>query len=300
MTDDSTGAGAASGYPIRGETVTTNGLDFGVLRAGDGDRLALLLHGFPDDANSMRPLLTRLATRGFTAVAPYMRGYGPTASPDDGDFSIGALSRDVLDLAATLGNGETVLVGHDWGAIASYAAARRDSDRFDAVVAMASPPHFWHRMRSNPQQLFRSWYLAFFQLPYVPEAALRADDYELIEHIWSTWSPGWDVPEARLESVKETFRTPGTVEAAVQYYRDLFGSMPDVGPIDADPDPLDIDAPVLVVAGADDGCIGPSMFEGCEDAFRNGASLEVVDGVGHFMHQEAPDRVGDAVVEFVS
>jgi len=67
--------------------VTANGLDFECLTRGDGDRLALCLHGFPDDAGTFEPLMAQLAEAGFTAVAPYMRGYGPTGPAPDDDYS---------------------------------------------------------------------------------------------------------------------------------------------------------------------------------------------------------------------
>ena len=83
-------------------SVEANGLEFECLRAGDGDRLALCLHGFPDDAGSMRPLLERLADAGFTAVAPYTRGYAPTDPAPDGDYSARALGADAVALAEAL------------------------------------------------------------------------------------------------------------------------------------------------------------------------------------------------------
>ena len=119
--------------PSTNLSVEANGIDFECLRAGAGDRLALCLHGFPDDAGSMRPVLDRLADAGFTAVAPYMRGYAPTDPAPHGDYSAGALGSDAVALADVLSGtldvaGGPVLVGHDWGAVAAYAADRTDPD----------------------------------------------------------------------------------------------------------------------------------------------------------------------------
>jgi pimeloyl-ACP methyl ester carboxylesterase len=288
-------------------TVTANGLDVAVREHGDGDRLALCLHGFPDDAGSMDPLSERLADAGFTAVAPYMRGYGPTGEAADADYSARALGADAVALADRLvaadGYDDAVLVGHDWGAVASYSAARIDPDRFSKLATMAVPPRFGAEIWNHPRQFLRSWYVWFFQLPGLSERTLRRDDFAMIEVLWNLWSPGWDYPDERIESVKETFRTDGTPEAALQYYRQFVNPMmtdlarngrPDVD--DAPP----IEVPGLVMAGADDGCIGSELFENAADAFDADARVVRVRDAGHFLHQERPDVVADELIEFFS
>src|SRR5580693_5866297 len=109
--------------PLRMTTVRANDLDFGLLEAGSGP-LALCLHGFPDTAHTWKHLLPALADAGFHAVAPFMRGYAPTAIPADGAYQIGALVADAVALHEALGgDGDAVLIGHDWGAETAYGAA---------------------------------------------------------------------------------------------------------------------------------------------------------------------------------
>ena len=120
--------------------VEANGVDFALLSCGSGP-LALCLHGFPDSAHSWRHLLPALAEAGFRAVAPFQRGYAPTAVPADGRYQVGALSTDVLMLHEVLGGDESaVLIGHDWGAVAVYGAAVHEPQRWRRVVGMAVPP----------------------------------------------------------------------------------------------------------------------------------------------------------------
>src|SRR3954464_2707270 len=108
---------------ITARTVATPALEFGVLEAGTGP-LALCLHGFPDSAHTWRHLLPALADAGFHAVAPFMRGYAPTAVPGDGAYQTGALATDANALHEALGgDADAVLIGHDWGAAAAYGAA---------------------------------------------------------------------------------------------------------------------------------------------------------------------------------
>ena len=293
-------------------SVEANGIDFECLRAGDGDRLALCLHGFPDDAGSMRPVLERLADAGFTAVAPYTRGYAPTDPAPDGDYSARALGADAVALAEALPEeldtdaGAPVLVGHDWGAVAAYAADRADPDAFERMATMAVPPGFEALLLEHPRQLLRSWYMWLFQLPDVPERALRWREFALVEFLWGLWSPGWDHPDERIEAVKETFRTDDTADHAVRYYRDtvrpqvssLVGSLLRRDPPSVE-DVAPVRTPTLVVAGERDGCIGPEMFEHADEIIEECRVVRVRDA-GHFMHQERPDVVGRELVSFLT
>src|SRR3984957_20217788 len=119
------------------ETITANGLAFAYFEAGPADGpLALCLHGFPDSAHTWRFLLPELAAAGFHAVAPFLRGYAPTAIPADGCYQIGALVRDANALHAALGGGDdAVIIGHDWGALTAYGAVAHQPERWRRMVA---------------------------------------------------------------------------------------------------------------------------------------------------------------------
>ncbi len=220
--------------------------------------LALLLHGFPDDPGSWAPVAERLAAAGVRCVAPWLRGYGPTGPPPDGDLGAGALGRDALALVDALtappdgraedapAGGEpaeesvgrapsprVVLVGHDWGAVAAYAGAAQDEAerrsgragrraRDLALVAVAVPPPrvLLANLPRDPRQLARSAYMLRMQLPGAARW-LRADDMAAIDRLWAAWSPGWTPPPGRLAEVKRTLAAPGTLEAVVATYRAL-------------------------------------------------------------------------------
>jgi pimeloyl-ACP methyl ester carboxylesterase len=288
-------------------TVEANGLAFECLEIGDGDRLALCLHGFPDDAGSMVPLGSRLADAGYTAVAPFMRGYAPTESAPDGDYSAGALGADAVALAAAYAEREgfegAVLVGHDWGAVAGYVAALQSPETFDRMAALAVPPRFDALLPRHPRQVLRSWYIWLFQARRMAERAVRWQDFALIEFLWGTWSPSWDYPGERIESVKATFSEGETVENALGYYRQIVGpsvrgilTSGSVPRVDRQPH---IRVPTLILAGTEDGAIGPELFERADEAFDARCRVVRVNGAGHFLHQERPDVVGEEVVSFL-
>jgi len=288
------------------ETVTANGLQFAYHRVGTGDRLALCLHGFPDDARTFEPLAARLAEAGFTVVMPYMRGYGETDLAPDDDYSVETLGEDARALAETFLTvadcEDAILVGHDWGAIAGYAAARQDPDQFTHLVTMAVPPGFETVIWDYPRQLVRSWYVWLFQVPGLAKQTLTRDAFAFIELLWTLWSPGWDYDTDHLQGVIDTFQTEGTPEAALTYYRqfvgpvlvDLVNGRPSLTSLPS------IEVPGLVVSGADDGCIGPALFERADEAFAADCRAIRIGDAGHFMHRERPDVVADEIVSFTA
>lgn len=275
----------------------------GVEDADPDAPLALLLHGFPDAATTWRHLLPALAEGGFRPVAPWLRGYAPSTVPDDGMYQVGALARDAGSLHEALGGDErAVILGHDWGAMATYAAVGWQPERWRRAVTMAVPPAAsMFGGFSSYDQLRRSWYMFFFQSP-LADAAVAADDLLFVERLWLDWSPSHD-PSPDLPAVKEALRDPANLAAALGYYRATLGDGPTDPALDEvqaawmAPTPV----PTLYLHGADDGCLGADLVTGAEAALpAEGSRAEVLDGVGHFLHVEDPDTVNQLVVEFLT
>ncbi|MBI3766974.1 MAG: alpha/beta hydrolase [Deltaproteobacteria bacterium] len=287
---------------VRSGVVRARGLEFPTLEAGDGP-LVLCLHGFPDHLESFRHQLPVLAAAGFRAVAPCMRGYAPSAIPKGGGYQTAALAEDAIAIIEALGYDDAVVFGHDWGALAAYGAALAAPQRVRALVTAAIPygPQFMTAFTTNYTQQRRSWYMFFFQTPFA-EAAVAYDDFAFLERLWADWSPEWRWPEEAMMRVKETFRRPGVLEAALGYYRAAFN------PALQDPryavlqgrmlmEPIDV--PAMVLHGADDGCIGVELLEGMDAFFLRELRVEIVPGTGHFLHQEAPDAVNRLILDFL-
>jgi pimeloyl-ACP methyl ester carboxylesterase len=288
---------------IEHQRIEANGLDFDVLTAGDGP-LALCLHGFPDSAWTWRHLLPALADAGFRAAAPFLRGYAPTAIPDDGCYQSGAVAADAIALHEALGgDGDAVLIGHDWGALASYGAAGFAPDRWRRVVTAAVPPPATvANAFFSFDQLKRSWYMFFFQSP-LADMAVPMDDLAFIDRLWADWSPGFDAA-AELPAVKDALRDPANLTAALGYYRATLGSgtrSPGYDEIEAaggQPLPM----PVLYLHGADDGCMGAELVdESVRSALPHAESrVEIVPGTGHFLQLEDPATVNRLILDFVT
>ncbi len=282
--------------------VRARGLDFATLEAGDGP-LVLCLHGFPDTARSFRAQLPALASAGFRAVAPYMRGYAPTELAPDGRYQSAALALDAVALIDALGADDAIVFGHDWGALAAYGAALAAPERVRKLVTVAVPygPQIMTAFATSYAQQKRSWYMFFFQTPFA-DTAVAFDDYAFIERLWSDWSPGWRWPPEEMAAVKETFRAPGVLQAALGYYRATFNPElqdPALADLQSKMMATPIDVPALYIHGAKDACVGVELADGMESLFPRGLAIEHVPNAGHFVHQEAPDLVNRRVLEFL-
>ena len=283
-------------------SLNANGLEFSYLSDGPSDGpLALCLHGFPDTAHTWRHLLPELAGEGYHAVAPFMRGYAPTQVPADGRYQMGAVVQDANALHEALGGtADAVLIGHDWGALATYGAVAHEPGRWRrAVAAAVPPPNALGTNLFSYAQLRCSWYMFFFLSP-LAEMALPLDDYAFIDGLWRDWSPGydstWDVAR-----VKESIGDPEHIVAAIGYYRALYDPSQQV------PELADQQAamtaptpkPTLYLHGRDDGCMLLESIGHPLDFLVEGSEVQVVDGAGHFMHLERPDVVNPRIVDFL-
>jgi pimeloyl-ACP methyl ester carboxylesterase len=258
--------------------VDANGLRFGYLDQGGGP-LVLLVHGFPDTAFTWDRALPALAEAGYHAVAPFTRGYAPTEIPADGAYDTDTLGKDVIAMIVALGGNDAIVVGHDWGASAAYAAAAMAPERVRMLVTVGIPHP--RAIKPTPWLLWKLRHFATLRTRGAAER-IRRGDLALVDELWRRWSPSWkDIPPAETESVKAAFREPGCLEAALAYYRSvspgLSGSLR-----------LPISVPTVAFAGEHDAILGPRTYEKARGCFTGSYEVVQVPG-GHFMHREHPE-----------
>jgi len=261
-------------------TARANGIQFSYLEAGSGP-LVLLLHGFPDTAHTWDRTMAELASAGFHAVAPFLRGYHPTelAGPYDSD----TLGNDALGLIEALGGERAFVVGHDWGASAGYSAAALGPERIRLLVTLAVPHP--RSIRTTPRTL---WGFRHFLRLRRPGAAawVRAGGMAYIDELWRRWSPAWkDLPASETAQVKAAFAEPGCLEAACAYYATAAASIPPKLPPSHR---KDIAVPTVAFAGEDDSIITTRTYEKARHCFTGSYEVVAVPG-GHFMHREHPE-----------
>jgi epoxide hydrolase 4 len=256
--------------------IEAGGLSFMVDEAGDGDDVALLLHGFPESRFSWRHQIGLFADLGWHVIAPDLRGYGQSSRPTGVEnYKLDRLVGDVTALFDVVGARRRLLVGHDWGAIIAWCFAIDRRLPLDGLVIM-NVPHptvFAQVIRTSWRQRLRSWYVAFFQLPGLPEAMMTARRGRTVANAFV----GMAVDKNRFPSeVTDVYRlnalVPGAMTALIHYYRANTNMLARYGPGAAV-----IEIPTLMIWG--------------EETLVRDFTLERLPGVSHWVQQEAPEKV---------
>ncbi|HVP29336.1 MAG TPA: alpha/beta hydrolase [Myxococcota bacterium] len=285
---------------LRHEEVHANGLRFHVLAAGAGDRLAICLHGFPELAFSWRHQLPLLAELGYRAWAPDLRGYGKTDRPLGLQaYAIETLLDDVAGLIDASGAKETVLIAHDWGGVIAWYFALRRIRPLSRLVVMNLPhPAVFQRvLESGWRQRLRSWYVLFFQIPWLPEALLGARRAQAIVDVFRNMAIDKSrFPDEVLEVYRRAALEPGALTAMVNYYRALVrGGGAERQRSLGFPR---IDVPVLLVWGEHDSALGKELTIGTEQHVSD-FTLRLLPNASHWVQQDAPDEVNAILREWL-
>ena len=283
----------------RGYTVTLPSHEVGILEWGPATgELIIALHGFPDTAWTWRHVAPLLVDAGYRVVAPFLRGYAPTAIPADHDYSVRALAGDAIALHEAVGGDDrTVLLGHDWGAITAGAVAGDPASPYRRVVALAVPPLSWMNptratlrpwLAANVRQPRHSWYIAYNQIPGLAERTFAG----LTRRLWRAWSPGYDATD---ELVRLSAAVPDRehARAVVSYYRALVGR--GIRPALADPA-----VPVLYLQGDQDGALDARHFAVVQARVPRGSQAVLIRDAGHFLQLEQPAAVAAALLPFLA
>ena len=285
--------------PWRHREVSANGARFHVAECGPEDGpLVLLLHGFPEFWWAWRAQLVALGEAGFRAVAPDLRGYGASDKPPRG-YDAYTLSSDVAGMVRALGARDATVVGHDWGGLLAWTVATLHPGVVNrlAVLSMPHPVRLREAVVRDRRQRRGLSHVAFFQLPRAPEARLTRDDGAGTAALLRRWGgPGF--PDAETERrCREAVQVPGVAHCSLEGYRWVVRSR-------TRPSGLrflrlldrGVGVPTLQVHGALDPVVLPETAHGSGAWVHAPYELQVLDGVGHYPHEEAPDLVAEALV----
>jgi len=255
--------------------------------------VVILLHGFPEFWYGWRKQIRPLAAAGFRVIALDQRGYNLSSKPPAvRDYALPLVTRDVLSVADQLACERFYLVGHDWGAAVAWSVALEYPERLHklAILNVPHPAVMTHTLRTNPRQWLRSWYMLFFQLPWLPETAFSASNFYVgTRTLLRTSRPGTFTPQD-LGCYRAAWAQPGAIRGGMNWYRAFARRRPAIG------DPH-VHTPTRILWGKQDSFL---LAEMAEDSLKycDSAELTFFLDATHWLHHEEPERVNHLLIEF--
>jgi pimeloyl-ACP methyl ester carboxylesterase len=247
--------------------------------------LVICLHGFPETSASWAGVAPALAEAGYHVLAPDQRGYSPGARPAGRRaYAMPELVADVVALAGRAGADRFHLVGHDWGGAVAWAVGAGHPDRLRTLAVLSTPhPEALRRSFARGTQLLRSWYIAFFQLPAIPERLILSGDV-LRQTLERSGLRG-----PAVDTYVRKMREPGALTSALNWYRAV--------PFELAPPMPSVQVPTLYVWSTGDVALGREAAELTAEHVSGPYRFEVFDGVSHWIPEEVPDRLATLLLE---
>lgn len=275
----------------------TTSLRMEVIEAGEGP-LMVMLHGFPEMAQSWRRQIEYFSNNGRRVVAPNMRGYGATDRPRNG-YDVDTLCYDIAGVLDHYGVDKAVLAGHDWGGVVAWHFAYLFPGRLQSLVILNAPHpvKFERELTTNRSQLLKSWYTLAFQIPFLSEMFLGFNGAKMVGKLINRTAIRKDVFSLESQAAySKNMNAPGALSAGIAYYRSALRNAIRLRKFYRG---KKITTPTLVIWAQNDVFLGPELADGLERYID--APLEVVPipNCGHWVNQEAYEEVNAAIEKFI-
>ncbi len=277
--------------------IKTNNIKLHVVQTGPEDGpLVILLHGFPEFWYGWRNQIPYLAKSGFRLWVPDQRGYNLSDKPKGIEaYNVDNLAEDVIGLIYASRREKISLVGHDWGAGVAWWVAEKYPESLEKLVII-NVPHgsvMLNNLKHNPTQLLKSWYMFFFQIPWLPEAIARFRNWHLLVNTLRKTSRIDTFTDSDIEYYRQAWSQPEAYTSMLNWYRALFQKRPKLSPIHR------ITVPTLLIWGAKDIFLGREMVQPSVDLCSEG-SLVFIEEATHWVQHEEPDQVNELIVNFLN
>jgi pimeloyl-ACP methyl ester carboxylesterase len=277
--------------------VQANGLRFRAMVDGPADgEMFILLHGFPEGAESWTKQVDALAKAGCLAVAPDLRGYGLSDAPEGVDnYAIDHLVADVAAIIKSFGRSQAHVAGHDWGALVAWFFAGRNPEMTKTLTALsvAHPAALAEASRVDEEQREKSRYVALFLIEGKAEHVLADEDYKRLRAMFALGPNPDAVPRAIVEHFTRSLSRPGRLTAGLNYYRANLGR--GGGAWAALTQELKVTTPTTLLWGDEDPALGRRAVEATAEHVEGPFRLEVLQGAGHWLQFERPAEVSRAL-----
>jgi pimeloyl-ACP methyl ester carboxylesterase len=273
-----------------------NGIRLHYVEAGEGP-LVVLLHGFPEFWYGWRKQIDALSSAGFRVVAPDMRGYNLSERPERVKaYDTYELAADIAELIRERGAERAFLAGHDWGAAVAWEVAMHHPDVVEklAIVNLPHPRTMQNAVRSNPKQMLRSWYIFFFQIPWLPERLLRARRFYGFRRGFEQDARPGGFSAEDIDRYVEAWSQPGAIEAMLNYYRATIRQLPKSVAARV----KTVQAPTRVIFGDNDRYIRSELAEPDRADVPNLERVIHLPNASHWVQHDEPERVSELLSEF--
>jgi len=232
----------------------------------------------------------------YRVVAIDQRGYGLSSKPPYvADYKAATLASDVADVIEQLGYESCILVGHDWGGAVAWMTAMLYPHLIEKLIVLNCPHPATFQYDMTLRQMRRSWYMFFYQTPFVPEMLIKSDDFSIFDEIFFSKPMGMvnkdNMTKEDLEVIKYTFAQKGTTKAAINYYRAMFRSKSDLSR-------AQVTAPTLLIWGLKDGALGEEMADASQ-RYCTDLRLRKIPNASHWVQQDVPDDCNKYIEVFL-
>ncbi len=280
---------------LRHRRMATNGIELHAVEAGPEDgELVVLLHGFPEFWYGWRKQIGPLAAAGYRVLVPDQRGYNTSDKPRRArDYNMDLLAMDILGLVDALGCERFHLVGHDWGAVIAWFMALRHPERLHGLTVLNVPHPLVMRkfMLSTWAQMKKSWYIFFFQLPWLPEFYYRRKNFRIGDLALRFTSRKGTFSTDEIDLYRQAWAQPGALRGMINWYRASMRHPPERGGSPR------IQVPVRMLWGVQDRFLGHEMIEPSLQLCDDGSARRFEEATHWLQHEEA-EAVNAELLDF--
>ncbi len=282
--------------------IRTNNINLHVMTDGpENGTPVILLHGFPEFHYGWRKQTPALAEAGFRVIAPDQRGYNLSDKPKGiSAYDVDVLARDVIGLFDHFGIEKARLVGHDWGAIVAWATAIHYPERLEklSILNVPHPDVMTDFVLHNPAQRKKSWYVFFFQIPWLVEWVLSRNDFEYLARMLTRSGRKDTFTEADLAEYKKAWSQKGALTGMLNWYRAVVRRGIDSAFSSQKLPPRRVHVPTMMLWGKHDVALSSCMTQPSIELCDNG-ELTFFDKATHWVQHDASDEVNQKLIQFL-